>query len=495
MAEYYPLLAKAVGRLPNSTAESRRVVYERARKALIGQLRTLHPPVPDEDIDRESVELDRAIERIETELAAAPVVARPAPPDALAKVAERPPAPSGTAATPAAPPSPSGTLGPAARKPIMPPRPRPPKPSSTPATVEDRGASFDAKPELTSGSPAGAVPRVAAAPGAGAAAFAETETRPRVEGQRPIAPQPRAPKGPKRRMWIIPVGLGVVVLLVAAAAWKLRDRPEVIARTTPATTQPQKESGKIADRVGGEKTPDSGGSDSGGSDSNGSDQTAPAPSAPSAPTPAPAAAQPQQAAASPQTAPQGAATASNPELPIAHRAALLVEAPDSPSKVQTFPGTVVWKLNNVSEGPSDAVGLSVEADIDLPDDKTKAVVVFEKNTDPSLPASHTIKVRFTVDPGSYSGDIKQISVPQMRREGNSDGEPLAGVTVPVIQNSFLVGLSPGNAETANLRLINDLPWMDIPILLNSGKIAKLTFEKGASGQRDIADALAFWQKQ
>ncbi|MCX8255258.1 MAG: hypothetical protein OTI36_14855, partial [Beijerinckiaceae bacterium] len=63
MAEYYPLLAKAVGSLPNSTPDTRRIVYERARKALIGQLRTYHPPVPDEDIERESLELDRAIER------------------------------------------------------------------------------------------------------------------------------------------------------------------------------------------------------------------------------------------------------------------------------------------------------------------------------------------------------------------------------------------------------------------------------------------------
>ena len=75
MAEYYPLLAKAVGSLPNSTPDTRRIVYERARKALIGQLRTYHPPVPEEDIERESLELDRAIERVETELAAAPAAA------------------------------------------------------------------------------------------------------------------------------------------------------------------------------------------------------------------------------------------------------------------------------------------------------------------------------------------------------------------------------------------------------------------------------------
>ncbi|MDQ6702925.1 MAG: histidine kinase, partial [Pseudomonadota bacterium] len=41
MADYYPLLAKAVAGLPDSTAEARHAIYERARGALFGQLRNL----------------------------------------------------------------------------------------------------------------------------------------------------------------------------------------------------------------------------------------------------------------------------------------------------------------------------------------------------------------------------------------------------------------------------------------------------------------------
>jgi hypothetical protein len=59
----------------------------------------------------------------------------------------------------------------------------------------------------------------------------------------------------------------------------------------------------------------------------------------------------------------------------------------------------------------------------------------------------------------------------------------------------LVGLSPGNAETANTDLIRRLQWIDIPMLLDSGKIAKLTFEKSDSGQRDLNEALDAWAKQ
>ena len=520
MAEYYPLLAKAVGSLPNSTPDTRRIVYERARKALIGQLRTYHPPVPEEDIERESVELDRAIERLETEIAAKPAAA---PPVAEAPPAPaKPPAPRGS--TPPAPRPPlSGALGPSApRKPLPPLRPRAPKSSSP---TEQQAPAVDAPSSASEAEPAPSEPKLPAisppddaTPPAGDLKLptAKSEVtaplppsppsgsdapRPRLEMQRPFAPQPAVAKGPKRRMWIIPLVIAIVAVPVAFAAWKLRVTPETIARNTPAAqTQSAQDNGKIADRVGGAKPDDN--QQAPQSSAAPTTQEAPQAGAPAGqPAPSDQAAQ-QPAQETPQSAPQDATkavapppNANNPEVPVAYRAALLVEAPDMPSKVQTFAGTVVWKLNNVNTGPGDAVSLSVEADVELPDDKMKAIVVFEKNTDPSLPASHTIKVRFTMGQGSYSGDIKQINVPQMRREGNSDGEPLAGVTVPVVQNSFLVGLSPGNAESANLRLLSELPWVDIPILLDSGKIAKLTFEKGAAGQRDFGEAVAAWQKQ
>ena len=44
MADYYPLISKAVAGLEKSTGEGRRALYERARKALVDQLRGVHPP-------------------------------------------------------------------------------------------------------------------------------------------------------------------------------------------------------------------------------------------------------------------------------------------------------------------------------------------------------------------------------------------------------------------------------------------------------------------
>ena len=498
MAEYYPLLAKAVGSLPNSTPQTRRIVYERARKALIGQLRTLHPPVPDDDIERESVALDRAVERLEAELATGitppPPAAAPTPAPAAPAVA----APASDAATKPSsvlPAAGDGAIGPAAKRPLPPLRTKPaktepvkksaptvPVPSSPPHSAPPVAAppappppetTAEAVPLPPTEEPASPEP-IDVTPSAPSTDVKRAKP-PRGEPQRPIAPQPLKTDGPKRRLWIIPVGVGVVVILVALAAWKLRDRPETIARNKPAE-QSQTDTGKIADRVGG-------------------GEAAPA-AMDTGKNP-----QPQQQAdtttppATDTTSQPATSAPANPEVPVAHRAALLVEAPDEPNKVKTFLGTVVWKLDNQPQGQTDTVGLAVEADIDLPDDKMKAVVTFEKNTDSSLPASHTIKVRFMVEPGSFSGDVKQISVPQMRPEASPSGEALAGVTVPVVQDSFLVGLSPGNAESANLDLMRRLQWIDIPMLLDSGKIAKLTFEKSDSGQRDLNEAFEAWQKQ
>src|SRR5664279_5085755 len=69
MADYYPLIAKAVAGLQSSTPETRGAIYQRARNALLGQLRRLDPPIPESDVARESASLEDAIARLEAELA------------------------------------------------------------------------------------------------------------------------------------------------------------------------------------------------------------------------------------------------------------------------------------------------------------------------------------------------------------------------------------------------------------------------------------------
>jgi hypothetical protein len=68
MADYYSLLSRAVSNLPRGSPPSaRRAIYGLARKALIGQLRSLKPALPESDIAREENALDAAVSRLEAE--------------------------------------------------------------------------------------------------------------------------------------------------------------------------------------------------------------------------------------------------------------------------------------------------------------------------------------------------------------------------------------------------------------------------------------------
>ena len=70
MADYYPLIARAISGLdPNAPGEARRALYERARSALIAQLRSVQPPLTESEITRERLALEEAVRKVESEAA------------------------------------------------------------------------------------------------------------------------------------------------------------------------------------------------------------------------------------------------------------------------------------------------------------------------------------------------------------------------------------------------------------------------------------------
>ena len=69
MADYHPLIARAVSGLEKDTAENRRVLYERARTALVAQLRGTVPALEEPEITRERLALEEAIRKVEVESA------------------------------------------------------------------------------------------------------------------------------------------------------------------------------------------------------------------------------------------------------------------------------------------------------------------------------------------------------------------------------------------------------------------------------------------
>jgi hypothetical protein len=462
MAEYYPLLAKAVASLPNSTLETRRAIYERARKALLAQLRAVQPPVPDDDIDKENQALDLAIARLESEFDAAKNAITESAPAAPAEPVAQPPAP------PVGSPSalPPRAEQPAAELQSVPPAQSPSpiaRPRMTPSPASPAGpTSKSVQTPESAGANTGIKDRPSAPSNDVSPQQEEISSRPpikmRPEQQRPIAPQVQGLKQGPKGLWIVLSVIGLIVAGVAFAAWKLRDRPEDLAKIKFIPAQQQTEaSGKIAERAGEQAA----------SKNTGSAATT---------------------AAATQSPPDSATN-----VPVTYRAALLVQAPEEKTKVKTYFGTVIWRLDNVSNGPGEPVGTAIHANIDIPEDKFQASMTLRKNLDASLSASHTMTIVFTVQPSTPTGPIKQIGVPQMRKEDSATGESLLGLPVPIMENSFLIGLAKGTPEATNIELLKTRQWIDVPMLLSDGRIAKLTFEKGVAGLRAMEDAVASWQ--
>ncbi len=92
MTDYRPLLSRAITVLDPNTGEARRAVYDRARTALVNQLRGMNPPLAEADITRERLALEEAIRKIEGEVTTAP----PPRPQPAAPRAPAPSAPAGS---------------------------------------------------------------------------------------------------------------------------------------------------------------------------------------------------------------------------------------------------------------------------------------------------------------------------------------------------------------------------------------------------------------
>ena len=65
MAEYYPLIAKAVAGVYNG--QDRRRLYERGRNALVTELRAARPPLSESVIAKERLVFEEAVRKVEAE--------------------------------------------------------------------------------------------------------------------------------------------------------------------------------------------------------------------------------------------------------------------------------------------------------------------------------------------------------------------------------------------------------------------------------------------
>lgn len=454
MADYYPLLARALDALPDRSPDLRKAVYDRARGALIGQLRSIVPPLSEGDIDRESNALESAISRLEDNYGDSPLpIEAPAPVDD--PVPEPiPPPPVEPSLPPAEEPKfeavePSLVDLPEPSAPII---PLPPRKIEAPVGISaPPGKATEPDPEP-----------------ADAGRQEDTDVQVQVDGggrQRPridiVAPR-RSNARLLRNVFVGSV-LALVIGLIATAAYLLRDKPTDLPIAGESQGAPvDGTETKYADRVGGDAPPPV------------AERPAVAPSTTTGP---------------PTLPPQ-------PDVAVAQRAVLIEENRESAnSPPAVTQGRVVWRLDAVSGERGQALETAVQATIEFPEAGLSLALTLRRNLDTTLPASHTIELAFTnTAPAGSARAVQDVGLIQAKDDENARGSPLSGLPVRVRENLFLIGLSSlRNDVERNSDLLLQKNWFDLALRFSAGPRAVITFEKGSSGIQVMQNAFDQWR--
>jgi hypothetical protein len=212
---------------------------------------------------------------------------------------------------------------------------------------------------------------------------------------------------------------------------------------------------------------------------------------------APSVEAPKDTAATPVTKPKiadrvGQPSSSEQVAPVAQRVVLYDEDPSDP-KGKQYVGTVVWRTEPVKGSSGQPSDIAVRADIEVPDRKFKMTMSFRRNTDSSLPASHTAELTFILPPDFAGGGVANVPGILMKSNEQARGTPLAGLAVKVTDGFFLVGLSNVDADRSrNIQLLKERSWFDVPLVYANQRRAIIAIEKGPPGERAFEDAFAAW---
>jgi class 3 adenylate cyclase len=161
-----------------------------------------------------------------------------------------------------------------------------------------------------------------------------------------------------------------------------------------------------------------------------------------------------------------------------------------------FVGSVIWHTETVSEGAGLAPEIALLAYVQIPERRMTVTWSLRRNTDKTLPASHTIEIKFNVPADFPGGGIANVSGILMAQADQMRGSPLSGVAANMTDGVFVIGLSALDLDLQlNEQLLKDRAWVYIPIGYNNGGRAILTMEKGPPGDRAFAEAFAAWEKK
>jgi hypothetical protein len=431
MADYYQLIGRAVSGLDKNTGEHRRALYDRARAALVSQLRSVQPALNETDITRERLALEESIRKVEAEAAKRPRtdISEPEQPEQSLRdrglrdfretVAEAEGLGSAAAEAKRAAQATYEAM-PAESEPQHFPRITAPPPRLREAELPDEALQESSY-----------VP-----PGLPPADYDDED----VYTRRP----PRS-YGRIIKLAMLPL---ILAGIVGVTYWQRHNISSLVTsfRSQPAqpkdTAQPAGRP-KIADRIG-------------------------------------------------QSGQTAQSTANAPAAAVAQKVVLYDEDPNDPQG-RRYVGSALWRTETVSPGPGLAPELAVRADIEIPERKLRMTWSLRRNTDKALPASHTIEIMFTLPADFPEGGIGNVPGVLMKQNEQARGVPLAGLAVKVTNGYFLIGLSAVEADQQrNIQLLKERDWFDIPVVYTSGKRAILAMEKGVPGTRAFEEAFRAW---
>jgi hypothetical protein len=515
MADYYPLIQRAIAGLDKNTGEARRALYERARTALVAQLRGVNPPLAEAEITRERLALEEAIRKVEAEAARRTRIDPPAPTAPSGQGAPRfpnasPPSTARPARPPVAPPqgapksSGPATPPPAGARPGAAPPPKFPSASQRPAGGPPGPGPGGARP---AGKPAGAAPHPSAQPPSALPPGAPRPTRdpfaelqaehefdrlmePRLAQEdfnremrppgrddgppqpmdpfrepppprsgRPPQPMPDADadedgeeeQGSRRSMSGL-IKAAVAVVLVLAIGWFAWTQRGLV------TDMLQSFRGSQTEQAAKDSKSD------------------------------------QPATGRPKIADRLGSQDTQSGPGVAQRVVLYEEEPNDPQG-RRYVGSAIWRTETVSPGPGRPPEIAIRADVEIPEKRLNMTFSIRRNTDQALPASHTIEVTFNLPADFSSGGITNVPGVLMKQAEQTRGTPLAGLAVKVTNNFFLIGLSAVESDQArNIQLLKERAWFDIPIVYNNNRRAILAIEKGTPGERAFQEAFAAWKQ-
>jgi hypothetical protein len=510
MTDYHPLIARAVEGLDRSAGEARRALYERARNALVAQLRSNQPALLEADITKERLALEEAIRKVEVEAArksrSDPRAEQQTDPRSATPPAGTPegvyasgaPRRDGSSPPPADLPRARWTavlpsarerllrgwsslkkqgvkgfrnvvsevhdLGAATAKTAQTARQtreayEPEAPQYPPATEERASGAHRFQPHLE-------VEDLNSVDYDTRQRDLEPAYEPEDEPSSVQAPPTRYTSrsaaaspfsyGGLARLVVVPIILAGVV---GAISWQWSATTGLYQYLSHIGSKPQTQQA-------GHETPSAQPKFSGRAPEEQSAGQPPGAAAPGA-----------------QTAPA-----------VAQRIVLYEEGPND-QRGRRYVGSAIWRTETVSPGPGLAPELAVRADVEIPERRMTATWSLRRNTDKALPASHTIEIMFNLPADFPGGGIANVTGILMKQAEQARGTSLSGLAVKVISGFFLIGLSAVDTDVQrNVQLLKDRSWFDIPIVYTNGGRAILAMEKGPPGDHAFTEAFAAWSR-